>query len=433
MKSYWYILLPGATAAVFVLVAWFTAFTGGYDPPDTPDLGLETLQLPTYPLNTAPVVIEDRQGVMVLDTLHFNHYFAGELESLLSKVTNLGYDIDFFGDRLAFDLPDELERAAKLEEGLRGADSLLVVAPFFDYTAREAEIVRRFVDKGGRLVLLGDPTRVRRVNQLATALGLNFEADFLYNIVEHDANYRNIIVRDFTRHQVTSGLGSIVLYTAGSITGSGQPLAWGDANTKSSLREAPLLTPMVLALDGNVLALADATFLQPPYDHVLDNDRFLANIADFLTSGQRAFDLEDFPGFFRGDVAVRATSPTLLDVSTELAGFLTSGDQNARLSTIDVPSLDAVVIGLYSDRSSVNHILQSEQITISQGEIRSPSTLPMPEATTGMVVLNTQGGRNVVVALAATEDDLALVVGTMISGTYRTGLVSPTLALFDLG
>ena len=45
-----------------------------------------------------------------------------------------------------------------MEEALRGADSLLVVSPVLEYGASDADVVRRFVDKGGRLVVLAEPT-----------------------------------------------------------------------------------------------------------------------------------------------------------------------------------------------------------------------------------------------------------------------------------
>jgi hypothetical protein len=164
---------------------------------------------------------------MLLDTLHFNHWFAGELEPLLSKVTRLGYDLDFFGDRLATRILGDSQRAFELEQGLKGADSLLVIAPFFSYTAAEAAVVQRFVERGGRVVIAGDPTRFRNLNPLASVFGVNFEADFLYNPADHDANYRNVVFRDFATHPVTRGLSEVVLYTAGSITGAGQPLMMG--------------------------------------------------------------------------------------------------------------------------------------------------------------------------------------------------------------
>lgn len=429
----YYVLLPMVVASAFVLVAWFTAFSGSYDPPDKLTRGLGPLNLPTYPMRSVPVVLDTRGGVMAFDTLHFNHFFPGEMEALLSKVSDRGYDINFFGDLLALQLLNSAERVARLEEGLREADSLLIAPPILDYSEQEAQVVKRFVDKGGRVVLLGDPTRIQRVNQLATALGFIFEDDFLYNVVEHETNYRNVIFRDFAPHSVTSGLEQVVLYTSGSITGNAQPLMWGDSNTRSDAREAQLLSPMVLAADGQVVAVSDMTFIEPPYDRVLDNDRLLSNLADFLTTGERRFELEDFPFFFDATMAVSVTSPELLDLATSVSSFLTSGNRSATLEAFERPSVDTVFLGLYDDRESVNHHLQAGQVILSDGMVQAASSPPVPEATTGIILLDSRGGRYVLVAMAADEVQLSVVVQLLLSGGYRDNLVSPSVALFDFG
>ena len=432
MRFLWYLLVTSMAATAVTLTLWFTAHSGGYDPPETPEIGLEELQLPTYPRRSAPLVVGDRNGVMALDTVHFNNFLGGELESLLSKVSNLGYEVDFFGDRLAVGLRGDFERARVLEEGLRGADSMLIVAPILPYTAEEASVVRRFVEKGGKVVLAGDPTRVNRINELATAIGLNFESDFLYNVVEHHANYRNVIFRDFAPHAVTQGLSEIVLYTAGSISGSGEPLVWGDGNTQSSLREAAgRLSPVVLAMDGRVVAMADSTFIEAPYDRVLDNDQLLSNLADFLTTSERVFDLEDFPALLAEDVVVTATSPTVIAVATQLTNFLSSGDRRVPVETLARPTVDTVFVGLYDDRAEVGHHLQAAQVSFEAGRIESPAAPSLSATGSGLVLLDTRGGRNVVVVLASSPFELSFLVQSLTSGAFRSGLVSPNLGLYE--
>ena len=62
-----------------------------------------------------------------------------------------------------------------------GADSFVVMLPEAAYPAREAAIVERFVEKGGKLLLIADPDRPHRANSLAESFGLKFQPDYLYN------------------------------------------------------------------------------------------------------------------------------------------------------------------------------------------------------------------------------------------------------------
>ena len=52
------------------------------------------------------------------------------------------------------DFPD---LAAELEKQVAGASALVVISPFFLYTAAEVAVVERFVADGGRLLLISDP------------------------------------------------------------------------------------------------------------------------------------------------------------------------------------------------------------------------------------------------------------------------------------
>ena len=149
--------------------------------------------------------------------------------TLSSWVANRGYDVDIVDENDLDDYPDTL---SLLEEKLKQADSFLVMMPQEAYTEAETNVVERFVDRGGKLLLVSDPTRPNRINELAKRFGLEFRADYLYNTVEYDRNFRNIFVRDFQPDALTNGLDEIALYIAGSIRSSGPGLAVTDVNTE---------------------------------------------------------------------------------------------------------------------------------------------------------------------------------------------------------
>ncbi len=433
MPRFLYILVPAVAATTVVLVSWFTTHAGGYSPPPEHRPALETLTLPTYAVSSAPPLTDNRSGTLVVDTLHFNNFLEGELEPLLSRVIDLGYDLDFFGDRMAvrFDF-SESRRAATLERALRGASSLLVIAPIIEYGAQETEVVRRFVQKGGKVVLAGEPTRFQQSNSLASALGINFEKDYLYNVVEHETNYRNVIFRDFTSHQVTAGVSAVVLYTASSLTGAGEPLVRADADTHSSARESTVpLSPMLLAMDGRVVAIGDATFIKPPYNEVLDNDRLVRNLADFLTTSERRFDLEDFPFSLADQVDVVMAGPRVLEIATDMADLLSTGDRRAALTTLERPGVDTVFVGLFDDAGTVRHHLAASNVTLAEGRIVTPFTRDIAQEGNGLILLDTRGERRVLVVLGFSVYELSNLVQQLGTGQFRSGLVAPNLGLYE--
>lgn len=437
MKRNWYAIVFALSAVIVTVASWAMSGTGGYEPPTSAAVTsatLDELTVPTYPLNVMPERKGDREGVLLVDTIHFNSWFTGELNPLLSKVTDLGYEIDFFGLTTP-DVPGSASTVlAMLEQGLSRADSFLVVAPFFEYPVAEIAAIQRFVDNGGRLVIAADPTRVQRTNELANAFGLNFENDFLFNQIEHDANYRNVIFRNFATHPITSGLSSVVFYTASSITGSALPLAIGDRDTESSQRQTESgFAPMAVATNGDVVAIADATFITPPYHQVLDNDRLLANIADFLTTGDRRFDLGDFPGLLASEVDINVISPDALTAGSVLATALSSGDNDVQLQPFERQSADTVFVGLYADADIVAHHLAAAGVTIAGGEIRTSIGTPARQVTTALVSLDRRGGRNVIVIMADSPPQLRLAIDMLRSGFLPRALVSPNLGLFNVG
>ena len=433
MSKVWYLVVFIVVAALAVGVGLGSSYSGRYSPPPETVSTIGEIEIRPYRFAAAPVVDDDRTGRLVVDTIHFNFFLEGELDPLLSKVSRLGYDIDFFGDRLAVRfIESEFERAALMEEALRGADSLFVVSPIQEYGASDADVVRRFVDKGGRLLVASDPTRFNRTNSLVTPLGINFESDFLYNVEIPGANYRNVRFGGSPLHPVTDGLDSVVLYTAGSISGEAQPLLTGGPNTRSSRREgARNLTPMVSVRDGRVLAIGDSTFLKPPFDQVEDNGVFIARLADFLTTSERTFDLADFPAPLASDVAVSMLSPGLLGPATRMVELLTFADRRATLETLERPAVDTVFIGLYADRAAVDHHLRAGEVTFADGRIRTGSAPPLRQVESGIALLDSRAGRNVLVVLAASEGGVRRMVALLATGAYRSGLVSPTLGLYD--
>lgn len=247
-------------------------YRGIYLPPAT---GMHDLNI-TPPISQTGIVTETPgkgSGLVLIDSAHDNRFGKGELDTLLSRILSRGASIEILRD------------SSKLEERLKESKALIVIAPANAYTADEAKKVKEFVERGGRLLLIGDPSRESEINSLASSFKVLFWNDYLYNLRENDGNYQYIYIKEFKPGIITKKLEKIALYTACSISPGekGIAIAIADQNTHSSRIETQTnLTPIVF-IDEKILAIGDFTVMLDPYNSLWDNSRLVSNIADFLT------------------------------------------------------------------------------------------------------------------------------------------------------
>ncbi len=215
------------------------------------------------------------EGTVLIDSSHDNGFELEELNLLAYRIISRGYSIEY------------LEDSESLEERLANASAYIVISPATAFSWEEVEEIRNFVDNGGRLMLIDDPTRPApeskdKMNTLSTEFGIVYRNDYLYNLKENAGNFRYIYLTDFEDNGITKNLNKLVFYTAGSISPSEKGVIFTDENTYSSIREVPGRYSPVVLTGSNVLAIGDLTFLTEPYN-VLDNNQLVSNIADFLT------------------------------------------------------------------------------------------------------------------------------------------------------
>ena len=287
-------------------------YSGFYQAPPSEIPSYEHIVLPEAPSIEYSDVYEEGEGTILFDLAHDNALDIEELDVLTLRLVSRGLTIEFFspGDDLETallgeeveeeELPGEEAEEEELpdeeveEEELPGADAFIVVCPQVDFSKEERQTVSEFVNNGGKLLLIGDPTRASQMNSLSLKFGLIFEPDYLYNMKENDANYRNIFVTEFEENEIMKDLQRIALYTAGSISSDECGIAFVDENTFSSLIETRKgLSPIALANESKVLAIHDLTFITEPYNGILDNNQLISNIADWLATPGEAEEEED--------------------------------------------------------------------------------------------------------------------------------------------
>jgi len=250
-------------------------YGGFYRAPAVEMPRFEWVAAPLEPSTEYSDVYEKGKGSILLDMAHNNAFEIEELNVLLSRLISRGLTIEF------------LNSGDDVKKELTKADAFIIACPQKKFSKEEREAINEFVDNKGKLLLVADPIRGTEINSISLKFGLIFEPDYLYNLKENDANFRNIFITKFKENEVTKNLEKIALYTAGSITTANVTcgIALVDENTFSSLIETRKeLSPIALANESKVLAIYDFTFMTEPYNGILDNNQLISNIADWLAS-----------------------------------------------------------------------------------------------------------------------------------------------------
>ena len=443
---------------VVVLGRGFFFYSGFYSPPPSEMPSYEHIVVPPPPLtefsdNVSDNISEEKRSV-IIDLAHDNNFDIEELNVLMLRLVSRGLTIKFLG------VEDDLE------EELRFADALGVILPETNYSKEEVKLVREFVDKGGRLLLIADPTRPGEVSSLSAEFGLVFESGYLYNLKENDGNFRNVFISRFGTNELTKNLTKIVFYTAGYISPATNGIAFTDDNTFSSVMEVKgRLSPIALSSNSKVLAISDLTFMTEPHNAVYDNNQFISNIADWLAESERIFLLSDFPHCISDDLAIAYTDPSVLDMATRLKVLLSDMGKEAEISQHEAPltlSKDTIFLGLFKEIEAVKSYLERANISITteekEEEEEKEKAVPTPEAEneesepkeepeklpitieiggmgevykkgTSLIYLSGEVGERLLLILADTEDMFKETIDLLERGDFRQWLISDQLAI----
>ncbi len=394
------ILLAAAVLLVPLAARTLWFYQGIYTPAQpilTPDY--ESLQPPQAPLSTpipprpaSDSAAERPQANLLVDFTHGNWVSLKELEALTQPFEALGGRTVLSTDPYTF------------AEQLKNADAYLSAAATMPFTAQEAQLLSSFVQRGGRLAVICDPTRsyasspttdpmldlsscTASANLLLQPFDLAFADDYLYNLEENDGNFRHLILTDIQDSPLTQGVQQVIFYAAHSLKSSPQPLLRTSPTTRSSLTDAPDQS-VVASLDssGQVLAVGDLSFLQAPNHLMADNQQWIAGIAGFLAGGQRQRTLAEYPYIFQRPVTLLVPANQTLK-----QGFITIlGAAQRQLALLNLPlttaaqpveGSDTLIFGLYQNYEQLAPYLAAFDLEInlqSGGGILPPGLTSTP-------------------------------------------------------
>lgn len=296
---------------VLARTVWF--YRGIFTPPEnltTPDYaGIrlpENLQSTLIPPKPAVLEIEKSRACVLIDANHGNLFTVTELQPLFDRITETGGTIQI------------TDANQLLDEALKKSDSYVVIAPASAFLPGELSSIRQFVNRGGKLLVISDPTRdlsnygyyfgdtagqlqsVSITNALLQPYGITFIEDYLYDQQNNEGNFRNIFLDEIaSKSALTQNINKLVFYGAHSINAAGGGLILTGNTTFSSRTDAGgNFIVAAVASQGNVLALGDFTFLTHPYYTSVDNQQLVRNIAAFLAEKRRVRTISDLPYYF---------------------------------------------------------------------------------------------------------------------------------------
>ncbi|MFB6121964.1 MAG: DUF4350 domain-containing protein [Haloferacaceae archaeon] len=226
-------------------------------------------------------------GTVLIDNGHGNRFSRSDIEPLVDALVRVGYNVEFY-------------TGGDLAASLRDADAFLVVDPSSEYAPGDVDDVRTFTGRGGRLVMLGEPSRISvsaglfgttisaresRLTSLASQYGMSIDTRYLYNQETEDGNYKHVVATSTGRGDL-GGVDRTTMYTAAAVTvHRGTTLLETTANTRKSPESDVSGRFPVAVTKGNALLVGDKTFLSSGRYNVADNEAFVAYIVEFLVAG----------------------------------------------------------------------------------------------------------------------------------------------------
>lgn len=392
--------------------------------------------------------------VVVVDYSHGNQFDPSEIQALVSFLTGRGARVEFDNGY------------PYLSTRLKYASAYIVISPRYSFTAEEVTFVGQFIQRGGRLIVFTDPTHgivdyspssgnpvmlsdVSAANSLLAPFDIAFENDYLYNLVNNEGNFRNVLFAKFSANDLTKGLSQVAFYGVHSVNAqSGKPLISGDKNTLSSRTDSSEnaatvsgegLAAAVLNAGGNVLAIGDFTFMLPPYNQVADNNLLLGRITDFALGGTRTHALADFPYLFGrqahllvvGDLQLTAD---LLAPLAYLQKVLRMSDTSLSIAPEVVAGSDTIVIGLLTPSEDLDRFIEAFKLGLDEPDsVIVPGFGQVGRTGVGLMLFKPSVNGNTLILLTDIPEDLPMLINLLADGYMSSCVIQNNIGVCSIG
>lgn len=386
-------------------------------------------------------------GMVLLDAYHGNQFAMNEIDSLTSAVQARGGKMEIVTD------------AVSLENQLKSASAFVTVSPSATFTQYETQLLQSFTERGGRILVFTDATRyflsfdfisgnpialgdANAANSLLKLWDISVNNDYLYNTVKNEGNFRNVFFDDFAKSELTFGLSEVALYGARSVkSDSGEILLRGAETNLSSADDAhdPNAGGAALSADGSVAVFGDFTFLSAPYSTYTDNAALIQNLADFILSGSRVVNLNNFPYLFQGKTVQVFVSPDL-QKTPSLVSALGSLQASMRFLNYQLEFVDkapssgnAIIIGTFEVTDEYDAYLKKADVEIDGDLLNTTQFGEVSRSGNALVIFDAGKKGSTLVLAADSSDDLITLLGSIGYGSLGSCLTSDQVAVCSVG
>lgn len=473
-KQYFLIALLCLSLPILARALWY--YQGFYfrsSLNQAPEYEKFKVPLPTLATQPALQFIQSSFSKKVLiDYAHTNRFNLAEIDSLTQALLHLNAGI-------------ELDKDSKdLASKLQGSDAYVIIAPTTAFSIDGIQAIENFVKRGGRLLIIADPTRTYQnnyvdvqnsilyANQVIDPYRMAFKTDYIYSITHNEGNYRNVFAVPAEENKLTHDIETVVFYGAHPLTGVLVPLLKGDQTTLASgTDQGGDLVMAASSMDGKVLALGDMSFMVTPYYQVADNHRLVLNVAEFLASESRPRSITDFPNLFTRPVVILETEDLAMDKNllAELSSLQSTYElQGVQISISDQPEegKDLLILGTYPSSSTLSNYLRSSgfeminpmvtemtlaptissnnqtptpaaplitKIEFKNDTYQFPGIGTIPSRGFNFILYNQDEKRNTLILLAESRKNIIDLIKFINKGSLKGCMIQPKLAVCPSG
>lgn len=235
--------------------------------------------------------------VVLVDDSNGNRFSRADIGPLTEGIGRSGARVQF-------------HETGDFEDALAEADALVVVDPATAYSESEIDAIDAFVDDGGRLLILAEPTRtsigggllgaqITTQESQLTGLGSRFDVQFdtryVYDQTQNDGTYQQVVAEPSGDASLSDG-GTVgldndtrVAFSVASevqSTGDGESVLVSGATARTAGTDEDR-THTLAVRDGDVLAVGDTSFATASRYDVGDNEVFLTGVVEFLVNADK--------------------------------------------------------------------------------------------------------------------------------------------------
>lgn len=251
---------------------------------------------------------EDKR--ILIDSQHSNVYDRSDLEPVIEALVEAGHKVDFTASGQSTDSFGGGSYNATLQQ----YDAVLIVNPTESFSENERAGLQAYADGDGRVAVLGEPTRLAGggtfaapsprqfgANDLTEDFGARVGADMLYNMDDdaNDNNFKSIYAEPSGDGALTDGVDTITLETSGYLVTNGDndvDVVFEAADGTKTLETRRTGDYATVVRNDNMVFVSDSTFIMEDEVYDADNEVFVSNLLDFLTSGDKADDVPETGG-----------------------------------------------------------------------------------------------------------------------------------------